>query len=137
MNPLEKIDAILNFLKDRSDLSASFSKEYIWNLYVSKTPELDINRQVYEEILKKLVEDGYVREENEKNFQSVYHLTMKGLLFEGYLNNQKENQKLLQTATSLSNGIFWLTTVIAIGSGAAAVYYIFEILNHFYCIYPK
>lgn len=137
MTSLEKIDKILNFLKERSDLSASFSKEYIWNLYVNKSPELQITRQIYDEILTKLVEDGYVREEIQKDSQPFYHLTMSGYLFEGYLSSQKETQKLQQTAISLSQRTFWMTVVIAFGTLVAAIYYLLEVLNHFFCIYPK
>lgn len=137
MTPLEKLDKILSFFKDRSDLSIDFSKEYIWNLYIKKTPELQINKQIYEEILQKLVEDGYLRETKKEDFQPTYHLTMKGYLFDGYINSQSEIQRLQKTAISLSRRAFWWTVVIALGTLVAAIYYLFEILNHWFYIYPK
>lgn len=137
MTPIEKIDTILIFLKERADLNASFSKEYIWNLYVKKMPELHITRQIFDEILNKLVEDGYVKKELRENSQPTFHLTMSGYLFDGYLSSKNEMQKLQQTAIFLSKRTFCMTVVIAVGTGIAAIYYIIEILNHFFCIYPK
>lgn len=137
MTALGKVDKILNFLKDRSGLSADFSKEYIWNLYVKKTPELKINRQLYDEILQKLVEDGYIRETKVGENQPTYHLTVQGYLFDGYINSQMETQKLQQSAISLSRRTFWMTVAIAFGTLVAAIYYLLEILNHWYCVYPK
>lgn len=102
LTPLEKIDQVLDFLKAKSDLSASFSKEYVWNLYIEKTPELKIHRQLYEEIFKKLIEDGYINENKTTGSQSTYHLTLKGLAYDGYQNAQLAIQKIKQLTIDTS-----------------------------------
>ena len=136
MTPLEKIDKILYFLKERSDIGAGFSREYIWNLYIEKTPELKINRHLYDEILKKLVEDGYIRETKNSMDQPVYYTTLKGLSFDGYQNIELEVLKLKKKSDLLADRSIVLTALVALGTLVSAVYYLLEILNHFYQIYP-
>jgi hypothetical protein len=133
MTPLEKIDKILNFLKERSDLSASFSKEYIWNLYISKTPELKINRQLYDEILKQLIEDGYIRENKTEDSQPNYHLALKGLIFDSYQNQELEIQKLKSTTQKLTYRNYVLTALIALGTLIAAWYYLTQLWDYYFC----
>lgn len=132
MSPLEKIDSILNFLKNKKELSASFYKEYIWSLYVSKTPELEINRQLYDEIFLKLVEEGYIRELKDTNTSSIFHLALKGLIFNGFQNQELEIIKLKRNNTNLARQMYILTFLIAIGTLIAGYFYILQIWEY-YC----
>lgn len=137
MTTLEKIDIVLNFLKSRQDLSAQFTKEYIWNFYVSKTPELEINSQLYNEIFSTLLDNDFIREnKQEQDFPSTYHITIKGLTFSGFhqteLSNLKRDNENRQVQLSLRSSTFW----IMVGTGIAAIYYLFELLDKFFHIYP-
>lgn len=142
MNPYNQIDFVFFFLKERSELSADFGKEYIWN-HLKRTPEIEINRQVFEEIIQRLLDDGYLKEIIKPETQPTYHLTFNGRIFEGYfnrnefLNEERKWIKNLQVQTL--NNSKWLnrvTWIIASGTFIAAFYYIFEILNHWVYIYP-
>jgi len=151
MIPLEQIDFVFFFIRSREQLSASWSNEYIWNLYISKTPEAGINRTLFEEIIKQLVEDDYIREAPINDSpQKTYHVTFKGRLFKGYVayqnsleeNNkrisdlEKENRKFQEMTLKNSRYLNRLTFILAFGTGIAALFYLFEILNHWLCIYP-
>lgn len=143
MNPYNQIDFVFLFLKERSELSADFSKEYIWN-QIKQTTEIKIDKQVFEEILQRLLDDGYVKEILKPETQPTYHLTFNGRIFEGYfyrnesLNEGREWVKNLQDQTlKNSKWLNRLTWIIAIGTLFSAIYYILETLNHWYCIYPK
>ena len=143
MNSYNQIDFIFFFLKERSLLSADFSKEYIWN-HIDKTKEVEINRQVFEEILQRLIDDGYIKEILNSGTQPTYHLTFNGRIFEGYsntnksLNEERKWIKKLQVLTlENSKKLNTLTWIIAIGTTISAIYYFIEILNNFFCIYHK
>jgi len=143
MNPYNQIDFVFSFLKQRSNLSADFGKENIWS-HIERTPEMEINRQVFEEILQRLLDDGYIKETLRTDSQATYHLTFNGRIFEGYfnrnesLNEEREWVKNLQVQTLNNSRMLNLVTwIIAIGTLFAAIYYILEILNHWFCIYPK
>ena len=142
MNSFKQIDFVLSYLKERSELSADFAKENIWN-YIRQTPEIGINKQIFDEILQRLVDDGYIKETIREKTQPIYHLTFNGRIFEGYLNRnislnqEREWLKHLQILTlNNSNKLNLITWIIAIGTLIAAIYYILEILNHCYAIYP-
>src|ERR1051325_6406012 len=104
VNPYEQIDFVLSYFKERSDLAVDISKETVW-LYVEKTSEKEIKRQTFEEILQRLIDDGYVREIEFLDEQLTYHLTFNGRLFEGYskkhesLNEERTWIKSLQVQT--------------------------------------
>lgn len=152
MTPYQQIDFVFFYIKDKEQFSASFSTEYIWNLYVSKTLEAGINRMIFDEIIKQLVADGYITElPLSDSPQRMYHVTFKGRSFNGYVEQQTilvENQKRLKALESAnllyqsnsvknSRNLNYLTIILAIGTSIAAAYYILEILNHWICIYPK
>ncbi len=80
MNMNEKLDAIFFFIKNKTNLGASVNKKYIWNLYVEKTPELQINWTLFNDILDRLIKDEYVTISDD-----TYHVTVKGREFKGYV----------------------------------------------------
>ena len=152
MTPLEQIDFAFFYIKSREQLSASWSAEYMWNLYISKTPESGINRTVFDEIIKQLVNDDYIRElPINDSSQKSYHVTFKGRIFNGYVeyqsslreNNERisgleeENRKFQDATLKNSRYLNRLTLILTIGTGMAALFYLFEILNHWFCIYPR
>lgn len=152
MTPLEQIDFVFSYIKNKEDLSASFSTEYIWNLYVSKSPETQITRFIFNEIIRQLIDDEYIRElPIIESSQKTYHVTFKGRIFEGYVANniaskqsikrisdlEEENRKFQKRALKNSHQLNCLTIILAIGTMIAALYYIIEILNHLFLIYPQ
>lgn len=150
MNPFKQIDFVFFILKERSELSADFSKEYIWD-HIKQTPEIEINRQKYEEILQRLLNDGYIKETIKPETQPTYHLTFGGRLFPGYekeeetLNQnqhklealEKANSDFQNSSTMSAKKLNLLPLILAIGTLIAALYYVFEILNHWFYIYPE
>jgi hypothetical protein len=137
MTTLEKVDKILDFLKEKQKVSADFPKEYIWIHYVSKTPELEINSQLYNEIFITLLDNDFIREnKQEQGFPSTYHITIKGLTFSGFhqsdLMSAKDKKDTRKLAVQTRN----LTRWIAFGTVVAAIYYLFELLDKFFQIYP-
>jgi hypothetical protein len=126
MTPFEKIDFVFFYIKDKIQVGGHWGYNNIWN-YVERTPEIGINKIMFDEIIKKLKEDGYITEKNIPEAQPVYNMTFKGLLFNGYNQEYKETQKLQQNVASLSSRTFWLTVVIALGTLIAAIYYLIEI----------
>jgi hypothetical protein len=137
MTTLEKIDSVLNFLKSRQGLSAQFTKEYIWSYYIEKTPELEINSQLYNEIFITLLDNAFIRENKQlDDSPSTYHITVEGLTFSGfhqdYLNLEKDKSHRKVYESQMRN----LTRWIAFGTVVAAIYYLFELLDKFFHIYP-
>lgn len=146
----KKIDFIFFDFKKKATHGIGISRDYIWNFLVSKTPELEINKTMYDEIIRKLVEDGYVREELAAGSPPTYHLTFNGLSFKGYEeevntqnaektrlgNLESENQLFQREGLNNARRMNLLTLILAIGTGIAAVYYILEILHHCWKIYP-
>lgn len=129
MTPLEKIDFVFFHIKDKIQVGGYWGYHNIWN-YVKATSKADINETMFNEIIQKLKDDGYITEKQIPDAQPVYNLTFTGSLFDGYNKNQVKIQKL-------SRETRFLTVVVSIGTGVAAIYYLFEILNHWYYIYPK
>jgi hypothetical protein len=113
----EKLDSILFFIKKKTDLGASINAKYIWNLYVERTPELEIEQLLFQDILDHLVNDGYLSKRD-----GVYHLTVNGRAFRGYVHSNKfwvkyfnftfKQWVLIGTITTVIGGliVWWLTT---------------------------
>lgn len=135
MTPLEKIDFVFNFIKNKIEIGGDWGYYNIWN-HVEQTKELQINETLFKEIINKLKEDGLITETSGRYSQHTYHITFKGLTFQGYKYQAEESQRLQRAVTSLSVRTFWLTVVIAGGTFVAAIYYLLEILNHLFSIYP-
>ena len=97
MTPLEQIDSVFFFIKSKEQISARWSTEYIWNLYVKKDSEAAVNKQQFDEIINQLVSDDYIRELPViDSSQKTYHVTFKGRIFNGYIDYQNsltENNK--------------------------------------------
>ncbi|MDQ2718200.1 MAG: hypothetical protein M3Z26_00360 [Bacteroidota bacterium] len=147
MTPYEQIDLVFFYIKNKEELSASFSTEYIWNLFVSKQSDSGINRTMYNEIIKQLVEFGYVAELSlSDTSQKLYHVTFKGRLFNGYVEQQvslsennkrimaleNANQKFQIESLRNSHNLNSITWILAIGTTFAALYYLLEILCYFF-----
>lgn len=152
INPYKQIDFVFSYIKDKEEHSATFSKEYIWNLYVKQSPEMQINRMIYDEIMQKLEDDGYISKKSiYGSEQPSYNVTFKGRIFNGYENDylslneqkarllalEKKNQEFQILSSRNASKLNCLTLILAVGTSIAAIYYIFEILNHWLCIYPK
>lgn len=143
MTPLEKIDFIFLYLKDKTQYGGSWGYHNIEN-HVVKTPEADISITLLKEILERLKRDKLITESPLTQDQSVYHLTFDGVLFEGYkkaeLNRQKEEERtkfLAEKMVTLSDRMARLTRWIALGTLIMAGYSIFEILKYLICVYLK
>ena len=151
MTPLEQIDTVFFFIKSKEQISARWSTEYIWNLYVKKDSEAAVNKQQFYEIINHLVSDDYIRELPViDSSQKTYHVTFKGRIFNGYIayqssltkNNKRivaleeENRKFQKSSLRSSRQLNLLTAILAAGTLLAAVYYILEIVSWF-CIYPR
>ena len=143
MTPLEKIDFVFFYIREKISVGGNWGYNNIWN-HVKQTDEADINETLFKEIIRKLKRDGLLTEVNNPESQLIYHVTFNGLTFDGYTEERKslDAEKLQLTniqnrILKLSSKMNCLTAIIAVGTGFAAIYYIFEILNHFFCIYPK
>jgi len=143
MTPLEQIDFVFFYLKDKIQAGGSWGYYNISN-YIDKCPETKINKVMLTEIVQKLKDDGYITEKQMPEAQPVYHVTFKGLIFEGYTKEYETSMKetvwlkniQIQTLTT-SRKLNILTWIIAIGTGIAAIYYILEIFSHWFCIHTK
>lgn len=84
MTSLEQIDFVLFYIKEKIQYGGSYGFKNIW-FHVEKTPETDITTPtLLKEILKRLLDDGFITETTHPEAQNVYHLTFKGVLFQGY-----------------------------------------------------
>jgi hypothetical protein len=142
MTPLEQIDFVFFYIRDKITTGADWGYFNIW-IHVKKTPETGINKTLLDEIIFKLIEDGLLTEINNLGGQKTYHITFKGLTFNGYVSEQsslqmeKERLKILDEKTlNLTSWTTRLTLIIAFGTAIVAIYYLLEILNHWLCIYP-
>ena len=139
MTDLEKIDFVLFYIKTKMADSAYWGYGPIW-AHIQKTTELKINKALFDEIINKLKEDGYIVDNNTND---ACRVTFRGLTFNGYVSEQsflqmeKKRLKTLEEKTlNLSRWTTRLTIIIALGTGIAAIYYLLEILNNFFSIYP-
>lgn len=132
MTDIEKLDFVLNFIKSKMTVSAHWGYGLVWT-HIEKTTELKINKTLFDEIINKLKKDGYIVDNETKD---ACRVTFEGLIFKGYKKQEEENQELQRTVNSLSVRTFWLTVAIAVGTGVAAIYYLLEILNSLFSIYP-
>ena len=147
MTPYDKIDLVLFFIKGKEELSAKFSIEYIWTFCVSKEPSYHINRTMFEEIIKQLVEDGFIADLSILDSpQKFYYVTFKGRIFNGYVKQQESleeknkriltlenaNQKFQIESIRHSRNLNRITWILAIGTTFAALYYILGILCYFF-----
>lgn len=128
MSPEQQIDFVFLFLKDKFQYGTQYSKDYAWSTYVSASPEVGINKLMYDEIIRLLIEEGYVREVILD--QPFLHITMKGLIFVGYNRtkealdaNEKELGRIRNLQIQQSSQMSFLTMLVAVGTLVAAVYY--------------
>jgi len=142
MTPLEQIDFVFFYIRDKIQVGGDWGYNNVWN-HVEKTTEANINKTLFNEIINKLKEDELITEDI-GGPQLTYHVTFKGLIFEGYnlqwSNSQREINELKSLRTSSqsnSEKMTKLTNWVMIGTTIAALYYFLEILNHWFCIYSK
>ena len=50
VSPYKQIDCVFFFIKKQIDLNIKINDKYIWNMYINKTPELDINSTKFDDI---------------------------------------------------------------------------------------
>lgn len=143
MTPYEQIDFVFFYLKEKIQYGGSYGYQNILNRVIA-TPEANIKVTLLNEILLRLEQDGFITKSIIPNAQPVYQITFKGLLFDGYTKshqalNEKERFENYVQSQNIKNGKYLnrLTLILAIVTGIAAVYYILEILNHWFCIYPR
>lgn len=141
MTPLQQIDFVFFYIREKISIGVHWGYFNIWT-HVQKTPETKINQTLFDEIILKLKEDGLLTEINNLGSQPTYHVTFKGLTFNGYVSEQqtlqmeRERLRILDEKTlKLTSWTTRLTWIIAIGTFVAAIYYLLEILNHWICIY--
>src|SRR5690606_28755231 len=91
MTPLEQIDFVFFYIRDKITTGADWGYFNIWT-HVQKTPETKINKTLFDEIILKLKEDGLLTEINNLGSQATYHITFKGLTFNGYVSEQQTLQ---------------------------------------------
>lgn len=135
MIPEQQLDFVLSYIKPKIQVDAVFNENYIWSLYVSRTPETGITRTMLGEILKKLIKDGYIREHGTNPI--TYLITFEGLIFEGYeLEKEIKNiekikiEKLEERQKRNEAHMLYLTVVLAISAFCSVPYYILEISNN-------
>lgn len=85
MTTKKQIDKVFLFIKSKVDLEVRISSNYIWNLYINKSPEFKISKSLFEEILFKLDKDGYFRTDGD----GMYWLSIEGRDFKGYVSSSK------------------------------------------------
>ena len=141
MNPLQQIDAVFFWLKAKALNGGYYGYQNIEN-YVKQTPELGINTTILKEILRRLIEDGFITRTSPPQGipgQSVYNVSFKGLLFDGYVKAKEsadaevEFQKGVAKAT-LQNAelLNRLTKWLAVFAGISALYYLVEMAKFFF-----
>lgn len=92
MTSLEQIDFVFFFIRDKIQVGGNWGYNNIWN-HVEKTTEAKINKTLFNEIIAKLKEDGLVTEVILEAAQPTYHVTFKGLIFDGYNKQWSDSQK--------------------------------------------
>jgi hypothetical protein len=95
MDILDKLDKVFFWLKNRTDLGAYWTKEYIWTFYIEREKESGINHQQFDEIFERLLQDDLIRKRNVEEAKPTYHLTTNGYEFIGY-KNEKERKEALE-----------------------------------------
>lgn len=139
MNPLEKIDFVFLFIKDKINVGGNWGYGHVWS-HVEKAEEYEINQTLFKEIISKLKEDGLITEVDNYSTAPTYHVTFKGLVFDGYVAERErlDTEKLRlrdldYKNQKLSHALNKLTCFIAIGTVVAAIYYLIQIFEYFFC----
>lgn len=76
----KKLDAVLEFIRRKTELNVKVDRKYIWQFYIEPTPELGIDEGLLDDILSHLLSEGYITMNTTKHFS----LTIKGRNFKGY-----------------------------------------------------
>jgi len=136
MTLYEKLDKILFFLKDRSDLGAYFTKEYIWIHYISLTPEFEIKQQLFDEIFERLIEDDLIRKRELEEAKPTYHLTTKGYESNGYVEGHRQKDENNKYQSHFQKKTLWAslsinkwTKWIALGTIALILVAVFSLVR--------
>ncbi|MEA5427499.1 hypothetical protein [Arcicella lustrica] len=90
----QKIDSVFFILRILYVNNLSVEKEKLWDLVTKNQTDNDINRILFEEIINKLLEDGYIRRVTKSTDSfTIYNVTLKGLTFLGYVHQQKKENE--------------------------------------------
>lgn len=142
---LQKLDFVLNYFKNKKEFSATYNYSLI-EMYVKRTPEMNITILMLKEILEKLVSDGYLTKTEKSTGLTSYNISFKGLVFEGYVSSyiasqkekirvnmlEEEQRALAYSQKEISQKMNNLTLWVAIGTIIAAIYYLLEIWKFFF-----
>lgn len=146
MKPTGQLDAVLNFMRNEPQ---------VWGVHPLHTQlsaqQYEISIQRLDSIVRTLCKDGYIdilpHTHNNGDFMysqeginlSGYKINFEGeVLIErgGYSVVISENEFLKKNQEQLEKMNFYLTLILTIGTSIPAIYYIMEIANHFWSIYP-
>lgn len=122
---LQNLDKLLNWLQ--SNISYSSSRE------IKKATFPDMEAALFNAMLDKLVNDGYVKYVSETQvlpnsvpFAAQYKITFEGLVFEGYEKTfNRENSEALSSAKT-EKLLTDLQIILAVGAVAVFVWQIWE-----------
>ena len=137
MEPLQQLDAILFFIKGKTQFGVSF---FNIKKYVEQQTQLGIDEPVLREILAFLESDSRIRILNHsmEGKSLTYRITFSGLVFDGYVKAKEIGESEAQwqktiAALTVSNAKFLnrLTLWLTVFTGIAAMYYIIEISKNF------
>jgi hypothetical protein len=110
-------DAVFFFIKDKTALTAEVNDKYIWNLYINRTPELQINQLLFQDILKYLVQEKLIT----KSIEDTYHVTIQGRMFKGYENQNKFVKRFF--SKGVKEGIIYSLIVAVILTLTSIIYH--------------
>ena len=120
----EKLDLIWRECKDHVSYDTDEASINRWKKICSEVADnnTDINSPIFKMYLQHLRDDGYI------NNDEMPRATVKGLLFEGYV-NQKNNKPIFGKYQSLTT---WAIVLGGLGGAIAGVYYFLEIIDRFH-----
>jgi len=139
---LAKIDHVFLKIKTMSGFDTRISYNYIANLFVNTHPEIGINNLMLENIVNKLINDGYLtlNKAQSKDDVTTFNVTFEGQLFDGYVDKwEKENaekQRVLaleETNKDIINKTYILNKWVM---GTAIVSAISALASAFASLYP-
>ena len=123
LTPIQKLDTILNFLATNPKAKGLNSEGDLYKWFTDSYAE-NIDMGTFVKILNKLYDNKYVDRELKYN---VYHysISLEGEVF----NLQGGYEKLEDRKSKAANLQSWQTWVIAVGTGLAGIYGLYELIK--------
>ena len=128
---LKRIDEVLGYLtKDRGRGSVSDIKQGLLRNNIEMAAD-ELLRH-----LNQLVQDGYVKEENNSQGIGMYAILTSGAHLSrsggySYLQDERERMRVLEIRQNeIAKRMLWANWIIAFGTAIAAVYYLTQIFGH-------